>query len=84
LVGAMRRWYSVPEVQVHGCRALANATMESDAFRRQAKEVGAFEAIVCAMKNYPNHCFLQWMGCIVLINLCAIIKEHAAYVVDKM
>jgi hypothetical protein len=84
IVGAMRRWYMVPEIQAQGCRALANASIGSDSFRRLANEVGAFVVIVCAMENYPNHCFLQYMGCIVLMNLCAGIKDHGATAVDTM
>jgi hypothetical protein len=83
IVGTMRRWYNVPDVQVEGCVALGNATIDSKD-SRLAKEAGALEAIVCAMTNYPKNRDVQSGGCFALGNLCTNAKEHGEHLVNAL
>jgi hypothetical protein len=83
ILGAMRRWYINPDIQVQGCRALGNATDRRN-LPLHAKEAGAFEVIVCAMKNYPDNCAVQMNSCIALGKLCFHSNNNAGYVVNTM
>jgi hypothetical protein len=84
IVGAMKKWYTIPDIQVAGCSALANTAAHIKDFRLSAKNAGGLEVVVCAMQNYSNNCDVQSSGCAALGNLCTEIEEHAAHIVNTM
>ena len=85
IVGAMRRWYNNPGIQAAGCNALAHAAIGAGMkpFSLAAKEGGAFEAVVCAMKNYPDNLLVQSNGCEACANLCSV-TENADHLVNAL
>jgi hypothetical protein len=83
IVGAMRRWYIVPDIQAHGCLALANAFIETNNSDVHPNEAGASEAITNAMKNYPYNRDVLMNGCRALASLCYTM-EQGAYIVNTM
>jgi hypothetical protein len=85
IVGAMRRWYTVPEIQALGCGALANSFIDPDEDSRlRIIEAGASEAIVCAMKNYPKNRDVLMNGCRALGRLCDWKEQSRNYIVITM
>jgi hypothetical protein len=84
IVGAMKKWYTVPDIQVEGCRALAYIAADIKDFRLSAENAGGLEVIVCAMQNYLNNSEVQAMRCAALGFLCLDIEKHAAHVVNTM
>lgn len=86
IIVAMKKWMINSAVQAAGCRALQNAGIvedaDSEAFHDLAVQVGAFDTILCAMKNYPNHENVQKYGCGALLNLSWYIHNATILVLE--
>lgn len=82
IVAAMRKWRHVRRIQSEGCRSLQNAAM-SQSFREATSEVRALEAVLWAIKNYPNDSSVQGLGCGALAGLCCL-KQNATHFVNVL
>jgi len=85
LPGILRKWYMFPTIQVAGCGALMNASYTRNAhFRYSLKESGGLDAIVWAMKSYPDKLKVQTFACGALGYAIFGVKENAEYVVNTL
>jgi len=84
LPGVLRKWYGFPGIQAEGCRALQNASYSIAAFGKSVKDSGGLNAIIWAMKSYPNNPEVQISGCGVLGNMVDGVQESAEYVVKTL
>ena len=63
LPGVLRKWYGFPVIQSEGCTALMNASYKNTAFKKSVKDSGGLDAIIWAMKSYPDNLQVQTSGC---------------------
>jgi hypothetical protein len=76
----MKKWNYHGDIQFRGICAFGVASME-DKFCEAAVQVGALEAIVVAMKNFPDDEYIQLSGCGALVVLSAKKERHAQHLV---
>jgi hypothetical protein len=84
IVGVMRRWYFVPGIQAHGCKALAHAFSDDMDSPLQANDCCASEAVVYAMKNYLKNRDVQMNGCRAFGHFCESEECACHYVVNVL
>jgi len=80
----LRKWYGFSTIQAEGCRALQNASCDNAAFRNSVKESGGLDAVIWAMKSYPDNLPVQTIGCGVLVNAVDGVQKNAEYVVNTL
>jgi hypothetical protein len=80
IVGALKRWYADPGIQSQGFMVLAICGLKSNRFWDSAREVGALELILTAMKNYPNDVAVLEAACAAL-QQAALFQENAKRIV---
>jgi len=80
----LRKWYGFSIIQAEGCRALHNASIKSAAFKKSVKDSGGLDAIIWALKSYPDNLEVQTNGCGVLGNAVCGVKESAEYFVNAL
>jgi len=85
IVGAMRKWHDDPEIQAEGCRALCKASLTSsdNSVLKSAKETGALDSILSALKNHPQDAYVQSCGYSALVHL-ARLKVNAVHAVKEL
>lgn len=76
----MKKWNYHGDIQFRGICAFGVASME-DKFCTAAVQVGALEAIVVAMKNFPDDEYIQLSGCGALVVLSAKKQTNAEHLV---
>lgn len=83
MLGAMKRWFAVPEIQAAACRAVCNSGSNSAQFRETANALGAIRMIVAAMQHYPEDEGVQRCGCSALF--CVMwVRENEIYDSDRI
>jgi len=81
LGGIMQKWYTNPVIQARGCVAITLVSRGSAALKKSTKDSGALDAIIWAMKSYPDNLQVQNCGCLALWSLTHLFRENAEYVV---
>jgi hypothetical protein len=74
IIQTMRKWYKYPRIQSQGCRVLVNARShlyrkDDEEFRQAAVQIGAFETVLLALKNFPDDQVVQHNGSAALDSL---------------
>jgi len=84
LPGILRKWYGFPDIQAQGIRALQNASIDAAFKNMSVKDSGGLDAIIWAMKSYPDNYAVQTSACGALGNVFHGVKEHAEYLVNTL
>jgi hypothetical protein len=79
----MKKWNYHGDIQFRGICAFGVASMDEE-FCTAAVQVGALEAIVVAMKNFPDDEFIQLSGCGALVVLAARKERNAEHLVLEL
>jgi hypothetical protein len=79
----MKKWNFHGDIQFRGICAFGVASMNED-FCNAAVQVGALEAIIVAMKNFPDDEYIQLSGCGALVVLSARKQRNAEHLVLEL
>jgi hypothetical protein len=83
LVSIMRKWSDNREIQGEACFVLGAAGMDTG-FSMSAVGVGALEAVLMAMTNFPDSEVVQLYGCGALLVISVDNKKTATYLVTEL
>lgn len=83
VVATMNKWFTSREIVIVGMRAIANLGANTT-FRDTAVNVGAMEAVLLAMENFPDCKYVQRNASAAICRLCLESKFHAAHFVGEL
>ena len=78
----MKKWPNNSGAQVRACLAFGDACCSDIAIKQAIASIDGIEAVVSAMRMFPNECRIQKYDCGALVNLLGI-EENAKYFVLK-